>query len=347
MRPGSCVVRRAALGAAVVAALAVDAPAARAEGASPWDAEPLRSTAVGAATGQAPLRLLRPIASETVARALREAEALYRDRQFAVALHAYGTLVGMDPSLARAWLRLGNLHQQAGREDEALDAYRQAALGPGAVSPDVESRGKALLNIALLAVAQAGRAIDEFDALETDALDEARHAVARQAGAQRRRAQRATARWTEGEGGRAAAPSALGPQQAGFAAPVAAPPATAPRQSAPWPQAPWPQAPMQQTPMQQTPMQQAPWQQAPWQQAPFTAPAAAAAPAPVAPARPSGDAQDAVEPYTVDRWSATPRRAPARRDTGRGRLSEPVVETPLAPLPAVETFRGLQGGMRP
>ncbi|MFM1987636.1 MAG: hypothetical protein RJA99_593 [Pseudomonadota bacterium] len=293
------------VGAALVAAVGLGATQARAEGASPWIAEPLRSSAVGAATGQPPLRLLRPIASETVARALREAESLYRGRQHAAALHAYGTLVEMDPSLARAWLRLGNLHQQAGREDEALDAYRQAALGPGAVSPDLESRGKALLNIALLGVAQAGRAIDELDALDVELLDDPRDAVARQVGAQRRRVQRATGRWAEADTGRPVA-------QPGA---VPAPP-TSGTWAAPSPAASWP------------------------------ASASPAMPAAV-PGRPASDVQEAVEPYTVDRWIAAPRRSGVRRDGARGRISEPVVETPLPPIPAVETFRGLQGGARP
>jgi hypothetical protein len=291
----------------VASALTAGPSGARADGASPWVPAPVRSSAVGSATGVPPLRLLRPIATDTVDRALREAEGLYRGRQHAAALHAYGTLVEMDPSLARAWLRLGNLHQQAGRDEEALDAYRQAALGPGAASRDMEARGKALLNIALLGVAQASRAIDELDALDAESLDEARDAVARQVGAQRRRTTRAATLWTEGEAARAAATAPGGPVTAaspsgaiGGAAPVAVPPAR---------------------------------------------PAPVAVPAPVS--RTGAEGAESVEPYTVDRWISTPRRTTARRDVGRGRLSEPVVETPLPPLPTVETYRGLQPGMRP
>lgn len=299
---------------ALAAGLVIGAPSARADGASPWTGEPLRSSAVGAATGQAPLRLLRPIASETVGRALREAEALYRGRQHAAALHAYGTLVEMDPSLARAWLRLGNLHQQAGREDEALDAYRQAALGPGAASPDHESRGKALLNIALFGVAQAARAIDELDALDAESLDEARDAVNRQVGAQRRRVQRAGGRWAEADAGRS------GPHAGGVAAPAVSPSSSSLAPSTPFvPPIGTSSATQSGTGAGANPMH----------------------------ARPVADTQETVEPYTVDRWIAAPRRAPARRDTGRGRISEPVVETPLPAMPAVETFRGLQGGARP
>lgn len=154
--------------------------------------DPGRSIAVLSATGQPPLRLVRPIAPETIERAQREAEALYRSTQSAPALHAYATLVELDPGLTFAWLRLGNLHQQAGREEEALDAYRQAALGPGSMSTDRESRGKALMNMALLTVAQAGRALDALEMLDVSAFEgqeAAREAAARALSQQRSRLQ--------------------------------------------------------------------------------------------------------------------------------------------------------------
>jgi fatty acid desaturase len=37
--------------------------------------------------------------------------------------------VEIDVANPQAWLRLGNLHQQAGRDEEAIDAYRRAARG--------------------------------------------------------------------------------------------------------------------------------------------------------------------------------------------------------------------------
>jgi hypothetical protein len=141
-----------------------------------------------------PLRLTRPLAPETIARVLAEAEALYRARQLEQSRQAFATLVELEPGHAHAWLRLGNLHQLAGRDAEALEAYRTATLAVPASRAEAETRGKALLNVALLHVAAASRAIDELDAMRLGALDDARPDVARQVGAQRHRAVRAAGR---------------------------------------------------------------------------------------------------------------------------------------------------------
>jgi tetratricopeptide (TPR) repeat protein len=205
---------------------------ARAEGASPWPALPAAAASVRAVTGHAPLALLRPVASETIERALGEADALYRSGQSSQALHAYATLVEIDAANPQAWLRLGNLHQQAGREDEALDAYRRAVRARSATPAEAEARGKSLLNIALLGVADAIRAIDELDAMDLAALDDTRDAVFEQAGAQRRRANRMATRWVAAEGTSSARsvapPAALLPPPAALPAPPAATAAAAP-----------------------------------------------------------------------------------------------------------------------
>jgi tetratricopeptide (TPR) repeat protein len=150
--------------------------------------------AVAAVPAAGPLRLTRPLAPETLARVLAEAEALYRARQHEQSRQAFATLVEIEPALAHAWLRLGNLHQLAGRDAEALEAYRAASLAVPASRAEAETRGKALLNIALLHVAAASRSIDELDAMRLGALDDARSDVARQVGAQRHRAVRAAGR---------------------------------------------------------------------------------------------------------------------------------------------------------
>ncbi|RPH42411.1 MAG: tetratricopeptide repeat protein, partial [Burkholderiales bacterium] len=178
---------------------AICAHRARAEGASPWPVVPAGASSVRAVTGHAPLALLRPVAPETIERALAEADALYRSGQSGQALQAYATLVEIDARNPQAWLRLGNLHQQAGREDEALDAYRRAAHARTGTPAEAEARGKALLNIALLGVADAIRAIDELDAMDLAALDETRDAVFEQVGAQRRRVNRMATRWIAAE----------------------------------------------------------------------------------------------------------------------------------------------------
>ena len=134
------------------------------------------------------------LAPGTVARALADAEASYRAGRLVQARQSYEALVRVDPLNAHAWLRLGNLHQRAGRDDDALEAYRSATLTVPSSRAEAEARGKALLNIALLGVASASRAIDELDAMGLGALADARAEAARQAGAQRHRAARAAVR---------------------------------------------------------------------------------------------------------------------------------------------------------
>ncbi len=154
----------------------------------------LHADAPRGAVAPGPLRLARPLDPETRARALEEAESAYRARRFEQARRAYATLAELEPLNAHAWLRLGNLHQHAGRDDEALDAYRNASLTIPSTRAEAEARGKALLNIALLNVAAASRAIDELDGMRLGGLADARTDAARQVGAQRHRAARAAAR---------------------------------------------------------------------------------------------------------------------------------------------------------
>lgn len=117
------------------------------------------------------------------------------------------------PMQAAQWLKLGNQLQRAGRDDEALQAYLEATRSGPAASPtasrlpsepplnddNAQARAKAWLNVALLYVAHASRAIDEVDALRAGLpgvtrahpLTGQRHDAARQVGAQRHRAYRA------------------------------------------------------------------------------------------------------------------------------------------------------------
>lgn len=293
---------------------------ARADGAPPWPT-PAGAPSVASVTGQAPLALLRPVAAETIERALREADALYRSRQSAQALQAYATLVEIDAANPQAWLRLGNLHQQAGRDEEAIDAYRRAARVRAATPPEAEARGKALLNIALLGIADATRAIDELEGMKLSALDDTRETVAEQLGMQQRRADRSAVQWL---------PPPLSP------APQPAPPA----------QATPPMHPAARS-VQASPASSVPTAAAAVLPIPRSTSVAAVRVAPAAAASPPPAAADAFEPFTVDRWIAKARRAVGARTTGRSAVTEPVTETPLPPLPVVETHRGGSGGRRP
>ena len=192
-----------------LSALAVQRVRAQDVWLAPPDARVRVDTTQAASAPAGALVLTRPLAPETLARVLAEAESLYRARQFEQARQAYATLVEIEPLNAHAWLRLGNLHQHAGREVDALEAYRNATLTVSSTPAEAEARGKALLNVALLHVASASRAIDEFDAMRVASLAQARSDVARQVGAQRHRASRAAERDVDPVPGRPApAPAA-------------------------------------------------------------------------------------------------------------------------------------------
>jgi hypothetical protein len=295
---------------------------ARADGVSPWPS-PAGAPSVASVTGQAALALLRPVAAETIERALNEADALYRSRQSGQALHAYATLVEIDAGNPQAWLRLGNLHQQAGRNEEATDAYRRAARVRAATPPEAEARGKALLNIALLGIDDAARAIDALEAMKLSALDDTRTTVAEQLGMQQRRADRTAAQWLPPQ-----SPPGAQPAPATSAMPRAARSAQTSRVST------VPTVPT-------VPTAAAPSSTL----RPAATAAVRSAPAPAAPPPPAPT--EAFEPFTIDRWIAKARRVTGTRTAGRSAVSEPVTETPLPPLPVVETHRGGTGGRRP
>ena len=157
------------------------------------------ASAPAAAQGRA-LCAVRPGAHVLDAHALdllqSESESAYRAGDHQQALRGFSNLLDHDPCNTMAWFRLGNLHQQAGREEDALRAYQQAAsMSVSGESGEIaQIRGKAWLNIALLNVARASRAIDALDSLQIAALKSNRHAAARQVGAERHRAYRSAQR---------------------------------------------------------------------------------------------------------------------------------------------------------
>ncbi len=215
-----------------LSALAVQRVRAQDVWLAPPDARVRVDTTQAASAPAGALVLTRPLAPETLARVLAEAESLYRARQFEQARQAYATLVEIEPLNAHAWLRLGNLHQHAGREVDALEAYRNATLTVSSTPAEAEARGKALLNVALLHVASASRAIDEFDAMRVASLAQARSDVARQVGAQRHRASRAAERDVDPVPGRPAPAPAATTGAAGATPPDRQRPTTHPSSAA-------------------------------------------------------------------------------------------------------------------
>lgn len=272
-----------------------------------------------------PLRLVRPLDPATIERAVHEADSLYLGLKYREAYAAFAAVVELDPLNAFAWLRLGNLHQQAGRDDEALNAYGRASAPPPVSTTAAEARGKALLNIALLSVARAGRAMDELDAMHAVALEAAREDAAQQIAEQRLRADRAISPRSDvltrtGTAPRSDTAPRFRDEGAAGMTDSALPPAA--------------RSPARMTVPVGVPVG-VPVDRAALAAIPAAVPAAAGRPPPETRSPP-----DAFEPYTVDRWIATPRRPAARSVQARPAVTEPLRSVPLPPPPVVESFSG-------
>jgi hypothetical protein len=257
-----------------------------------------------------PLRLVRPLASETLERLIEEGESVYRARNLPQAFDAFATVVELEPDAVHAWLRLGNLHQQAGRHAEALNAYRQAVRARPRSARDDTSRGKALLNVAMFGIAQAEQALETFerdhdpddDESLVESLVPTRDDAAQRLADVRRRADRHVEPAT--------VTASRGPVRAEGAGMLERTPAARPRGATVG-----------------------------------GGDRAAADPPPTRRARGDADSDDDVfEPYTVDRWTGRARRAAVRPAAGRGAWVEPVSEVPSTAAPAVEMLRGVAPG---
>jgi len=121
------------------------------------------------------LALIRPLAPETLARALEEADGLYHGKHWARAMEAFCGLVEVDPGNRMAWLRIGNLHHQRSRLAPATHAYRQAARAPDAADGHVGApeptpvRARALANLAAVALELARESFVELQTLNLPA----------------------------------------------------------------------------------------------------------------------------------------------------------------------------------
>lgn len=121
------------------------------------------------------LALTRPLAPETLARALEEADGLYHGKHWARAMEAFCGLVEVDPGNRMAWLRIGNLHHQRSRLAPATHAYRQAARAPDAADGHVGApeptpvRARALANLAAVALELARESLGELEMLNLPA----------------------------------------------------------------------------------------------------------------------------------------------------------------------------------
>lgn len=144
--------------------------------------------------------LTRPISRTTIAQLLSDAEAAYRRGDLDEATDTFKSVTVLEPANSIAWLRMGNLHQRAGLDEQALSAYWRAVRPfPDADASPSDPRqreavAKSWLNIALLNISRASRAIDALDQLELSSFNTPRQDVARQVGAQRHRAYRSARR---------------------------------------------------------------------------------------------------------------------------------------------------------
>ncbi len=111
-----------------------------------------------------PIRLVRPLAPETMERLYEEADAAYRGERWTAAMQGFRALVGYEPGHGRAWFRIGNLHQHRRQYLAAAGAYRRASAaadpgGPDAPPAEAMVRNKALLNLALVNLEMAREAL--------------------------------------------------------------------------------------------------------------------------------------------------------------------------------------------
>ncbi len=107
-----------------------------------------------------PLVLTQPLAAPTVQLLLKEAEFQYRFGNPDEALRGFQTIVSVAPGEAKAWLRIGNLHHLADRIDPAMVAYKRSSECVD--SADVQSKQKALVNILLIHLEGAEKALEKL-----------------------------------------------------------------------------------------------------------------------------------------------------------------------------------------
>jgi uncharacterized membrane protein (UPF0127 family) len=111
-----------------------------------------------------PMALQRPLAPDTLARAVEEADGLYHAKQWLRALEAFCGLAEIDPGNRLAWLRIGNLQHQRSRLPHAAEAYRQAArmADAGDTTEPSPVRARALANLMAVALEIARDSIGEL-----------------------------------------------------------------------------------------------------------------------------------------------------------------------------------------
>jgi tetratricopeptide (TPR) repeat protein len=110
-----------------------------------------------------PLKLMSPLSSVSLDSLAGEADSAYANKQFKAAEDSFRAILELDASNRRAMFRLGNIYQQLGKNEQAIDFYRQASQATEFSQQLDEFGEKALINIALLASEQMKSALAELE----------------------------------------------------------------------------------------------------------------------------------------------------------------------------------------
>ncbi|MEZ5660987.1 MAG: hypothetical protein R3E83_21480 [Burkholderiaceae bacterium] len=97
---------------------------------------------------------------------MERAEAAYRARRYDVALEHFG-MVAASEDHPLAWLRIANIWHRQGQVAMAMDAYGRARDAAARLGQQHGLRERAIMNIALLSLDQAQRALDAAGAVVT------------------------------------------------------------------------------------------------------------------------------------------------------------------------------------
>lgn len=106
-----------------------------------------------------PLLLTSELSPDSMQVLVDEAETQYRLGRKDQAMEGFVAILALTPRMSMAWLRIGNLHHQAGRDSDAIEAYQRAVTFSSLNQEERPTRDKALLNISMLYLDKAGSAL--------------------------------------------------------------------------------------------------------------------------------------------------------------------------------------------
>lgn len=138
------------------------------DAAAPRGADEVESGRFTAAMARSKPSPVNQSTSERISSLQIEAEQAYQTGKLTDALSAFTQLTQLQADPRAAWLRVGNIHHQRGELGQAIRAYRMAARGGDTDAISVQTRAKALFNIAVIGLEQAREALDTMVTLPLD-----------------------------------------------------------------------------------------------------------------------------------------------------------------------------------